>query len=192
MQRLKGLSVLIPFILSGIIILTGCGQEEASGGVTDVTDALFLSENEAEESESMSSGETGTTAGTTAPVSEIAASQEQGKSRKARKLTDEECRELQNYINDTGSYGFLLSVYEKPQDLDAEQVFFTGAGLELITPTAEEREAYREITGGAETVNLFGISAQQATDYLQYKAGVSLDELTHKPDWVYLEDYDTY
>ena len=192
MQRLKGLSVLIPFILSGIIILTGCGQEEASGGVTDVTDALFLSENEAEESESMSSGETGTTAGTTAPVSEIAASQEQGKSRKARKLTDEECRELQNYINDTGSYGFLLSVYEKPQDLDAEQVFFTGAGLELITPTAEEREAYREITGGAETVNLFGISAQQATDYLQYKAGVSLDELTHKPDWIYLEDYDTY
>ena len=192
MQRLKGLSVLIPFILSGIIILTGCGQEEASGGVTDVTDALFLSENEAEESESMSYGETGTAAGTTAPVSEIAASQEQGKFRKARKLSDEECRELQNYINDTGSYGFLLSVYEKPQDLDAEQVFFTGAGLELITPTAEEREAYREITGGAETVNLFGISAQQVTDYLQYKAGVSLDELTHKPDWIYLEDYDTY
>ena len=41
-------------------------------------------------------------------------------------------------------------------------------------------------------MNLFGISAQQATDYLQYKAGVSLDELTHKPDWIYLEDYDTY
>ena len=183
MQRLKGLSVLIPFILSGIIVLTGCGQEEASGGVTDVTDALFLSENEAEESESMSYGETGTAAGTTAPVSEIAASQEQGKFRKARKLSDEECRELQNYINDAGSYGFLLSVYEKPQDLDAEQVFFTGAGLELITPTEEEREAYREITGGAETVNLFGISAQQVTDYLQYKAGVSLDELTRQPDW---------
>ena len=192
MQRLKGLSVLIPFILSGIIVLTGCGQEEASGGVTDVTDALFLSENEAEESESMSYGETGTAAGTTAPVSEIAASQEQGKFRKARKLSDEECRELQNYINDAGSYGFLLSVYEKPQDLDAEQVFFTGAGLELITPTEEEREAYREITGGAETVNLFGISAQQVTDYLQYKAGVSLDELTRQPDWIYLEDYDTY
>lgn len=188
MQRLKGLSVLIPFILSGIMILTGCGQEEASGGVTDVTDALFLSENEVEEPESTSSGETGSTA----PVSEIAVSQEQGKTQKARKLSDEECGELQEYINDTGNYGFLLSVYEKPQDLDAEQVFFTGAGLELMTPTDEEREAYREKTGKEETVNLFGISAQQATDYLQYKAGVSLDELTHKPDWIYLEDYDTY
>ena len=188
MQRLKGLSVLIPFIISGIMILTGCGQEEASGGVTDVTDALFLSENETAEAESTSSGETGTTA----PVSEIAASQEQGNTQKARKLSDEECLELQNYINETGNYGFLLSVYEKPQDLDAEQAFFIGAGLELRIPTEEEREAYMEATGGEETVNLFGMSAQQVTDYLQYKAGVSLDELTHQPGWIYLEDYDTY
>ena len=188
MQRLKGLSVLIPFIISGIMILTGCGQEEASGGVTDVTDALFLSENETAEAESTSSGETGTTA----PVSEIAASQEQGNTQKARKLSDEECLELQNYINETGNYGFLLSVYEKPQDLDAEQAFFIGAGLELRIPTEEEREAYMEATGGEETVNLFGMSAQQVTDYLQYKAGVSLDELTHQPGWTYLEDYDTY
>ena len=157
MQRLKGLSVLIPFILSGIMILTGCGQEEASGGVTDVTDALFLSEKEAEETGSTMtvSGETATTA----PVSEIAASQEQGNAPKARKLSEEECKELQNYINDIGNYGFLLSVYEKPQDLNAEQVFFTGAGLELMTPSEEEREAYMEETGEEDTVNLFGMGA---------------------------------
>jgi hypothetical protein len=147
-----------------------------------------LSENETAEAESTSSGETGTTV----PVSEIAASQEQGNTQKARKLSDEECLELQNYINETGNYGFLLSVYEKPQDLDAEQAFFIGAGLELRIPTEEEREAYMEATGGEETVNLFGMSAQQVTDYLQYKAGVSLDELTHQPGWIYLEDYDTY
>ena len=40
MQRLKGLKVLLPFILTGIIVLTGCAQEEASGGVTDVADAI--------------------------------------------------------------------------------------------------------------------------------------------------------
>ena len=188
MQRLKGLSVLIPFILSGIMILTGCGQEEASGGVTDVTDALFLSEKEAEETGSTLSGETAATA----PVSEIAASQEQGNAQKARKLSDEECRELQNYINDIGNYGFLLSVYEKPQDLNAEQAFFTGAGLELMTPSEEEREAYMEETGEEDTVNLFGMGAQQVSDYLQYKAGVSLDELTNQPGWTYLEDYDTF
>jgi hypothetical protein len=134
------------------------------------------------------SGETATTA----PVSEIAASQEQGNAQKARKLSEEECKELQNYINDIGNYGFLLSVYEKPQDLNAEQVFFTGAGLELMTPTEEEREAYMEETGEEDTVNLFGMGAQQVSDYLQYKAGVSLDELTNQPGWTYLEDYDTY
>ena len=188
MQRLKGLSVLIPFILSGIMILTGGGQEEASGGVTDVTDALFLSENEAEEPGNTSAGDSGVTA----PVSEIAASREQGNTQKARKLSQEECGELQNYINDTGNYGFLLSVYEKPQDLNAEQAFFTGAGLELRIPTEEEREAYMEETGEEDTVNLVGMSAQQVSDYLQYKAGVSLDELTNQPGWTYLEDYDTY
>ena len=188
MQRLKGPSVLIPFILSGIMILTGCGQEEAAGGVTDVTDALFLSENEAEEPGNTSAGDSGVTA----PVSEIAASREQGNTQKARKLSQEECGELQNYINDTGNYGFLLSVYEKPQDLNAEQAFFTGAGLELRIPTEEEREAYMEETGEEDTVNLVGMSAQQVSDYLQYKAGVSLDELTNPPGWTYLEDYDTF
>ena len=190
MQRLKGPSVLIPFILSGIMILTGCGQEEASGGVTDVTDALFLSENETEDSGETSSGMTGT--GTTDSISEIAASQDQGNTQKARKLSEDECRVLQNYINETGNYGFLLSTYDKPQDLDAEQAFYVGAGLELIVPTQEEKEAYMEETGEEEAVNLFGMNARQVTDYLQYKAGVSVDELTHPPGWIYLEDYDTY
>lgn len=193
MQRLKGLKVLIPFILSGIMILTGCGQEEASGGVTDVTDALFLSENETSETAREAGNMSGGEAGTDGTVSEISSvSQNRGRDSKARNLSEEECLELQKYINEDGNYGFLLSVYENPQDLDAEQVFFVGAGLELKIPSQEEREAYLEETGGDDAVNLFGMSAQQVSDYLQYKAGVSLDELTNRPGWVYLEDYDAY
>lgn len=193
MQRLKGLKVLLPFILTGIIVLTGCAQEEASGGVTDVADALFLSENETSETAQEAGKTSGGSAGTDAAVSEISsASQGEESVPGARKLSDEECRELEKFINDTGNYGFLLSVYEKPQDLDAEQVFFVGAGLELKLPSQEERDAYLEETGEDDAVNLFGMGAQQISDYLQYKAGVSLDELTREPGWVYLEDYDAY
>lgn len=193
MQRFGGLRVLIPFIIAGSMILTGCAQEEASGGVTDVTEALFSTQNEtseeAQENETTASGESVTSAA----VSQITTvSQGSENVSKARTLSQEECAVLEKYINETANYGFLLSVYDKPQDLDAEQVFYIGAGLDLVLPSEEEREAYLEETGEEEAVNLFGIGAHQASDYLQYKAGVSLDELTTQPDWVYLEEYDTY
>ena len=46
MRNSRGQVLLIPIILSVMIALAGGAQEEASGGVTDVAGALFLSENE--------------------------------------------------------------------------------------------------------------------------------------------------
>lgn len=196
MRNRKGRRVLIPFILATVLIMTGCAQEEAPGGVTDVTGAFALPEGETgEDAQTQASGEKSSEEASpaTVTVSEISsASEEEGNRPKARNLSESECLELEKFINDTGNYGFLLSVYEKPQDLDAEQVFFEGAGLELRVPAEEEREAYLEETGEEMAVNLFRLGATQVNDYLQYRAGVSMDELSHKPDWVYLEDYDAY
>ena len=181
-------------MLAIVLILTGCAQEEAPGGVTDVTGAFALPEGETDEG-AQTTGRTSSeeAAPATVTVSEISsASENEGNPPKARKLSDDECGELEKFINDIGNYGFLLSVYEKPQDLDADQVFFEGAGLELSIPEEEEREAYLEETGEESAVNLFRIGATQVNDYLQYRAGVSMDELSHKPDWVYLEEYDAY
>lgn len=191
MQNRKGRFVLVQFILAGMIALTGCAQEEAPGGVTDVSGALFLSENESSEETAEASAEVALTTGT--QITEIsAAAQEDTAKERARKLTEEELAQMQEFINEEGSYGFLLSTYERPQDLDAGQVFYTGAGLPLDPVTEEERDAYLEETGGDEAVNLFRLTAQQVDDYLQYSAGISVEELTQSPDWVYLEDYDAY
>ena len=181
-------------MLAGILILAGCAQEEAPGGVTDVTGAFALPEGETDEAAQTTgqapSEETGPA---TVTVSEISSASEDEENRpKARILSEDECGELEKFINGIGNYGFLLSIYEKPQDLDADQVFFAGAGLELSVPEEEEREAYLEETGEDKAVNLFRLGATQVNDYLQYRAGVSMDELSHKPDWVYLEDYDAY
>lgn len=196
MRNRKGRRVLIPFILATVLIMTGCAQEEAPGGVTDVTGAFALPEGETgEDAQTQASGEKSSEEASpaTVTVSEISsASEEEGNRPKARNLSENECLELEKFINDTGNYGFLLSVYEKPQDLDAEQVFFEGAGLELRVPAEEEREAYLEETGEEMAVNLFRLGATQVNDYLQYRAGVSMDELSRRPDWVYLEEYDAY
>lgn len=184
MRYKKGWNFLFPFILTGMIALSGCADEEAPGGVTDVSGALFLSEN-AGEGDAEGAQESG--------VSEISGAQtDPGVTPAAKELSEEECAELESFLNDTGCYGFLLSVYERPQDLDAEQVFFVGAGLETGRVTDEEREAYLERTGREEAVNLFKLSAPQVSDYLLYRAGISYQELSDKPDWVYLEDYDAY
>lgn len=194
MRYSKGHVILIPFILTIMIALAGCAQEEASGGVTDVADALFLSGNEdgatADTEGSSAAAQKATSA--SSEVSEITSASKEEKKVPVKKLTDEECRQMERFLNDVGSYGFLLSVYEKPQDLDAEQVFYIGAGLAKIGLPEEEREAYLEETEEEEAPNLFRLSSQQISDHLQYKAGISLDELTSQPDWVYLEDYDAF
>ena len=196
MRDRKGLRVLIPFILATVLIMTGCAQEEAPGGVTDVTGAFALPEGETgSDAQTQAPGKTSSEEASpaTVTVSEISsASEDEGNRPKARKLSADECAELEKFINETGNYGFLLSIYEKPQDLNAEQVFFAGAGLELSVPSEEEREAYLEETGEEKAVNLFRLGATQVNDYLQYRAGVSIDELSRTPDWVYLEDYDAY
>ena len=197
MRNRKGLRVLIPCMLVIVLIMTGCAQEEAPGGVTDVTGAFAMPEGETAETAeaAQKTGETSSEEAdtVTVTVSEISsASENQGNPPKASTLSQEECGELQKFINEVGNYGFLLSIYERPQDLDASQVFFAGAGLELRVPAEEEREAYLEETGAEEAANLFRLGATQVNDYLQYRAGVSMEELSRQPDWVYLEDYDAY
>ena len=107
-------------------------------------------------------------------------------------LSAAECMAMEAFLNEEGSYGFLLSIYEVPQQIDAEQVFYLGAGLETATPTGEEKEAYLEEKGVSEDPNVLRLTRSQINDYLQYRAGVSIEDLYRQPDWTYLKDYDAY
>ena len=200
----KGLGLLIPFLFSIMIALAGCAQEEASGGVTDVAGALFLSENgtgaaaETENQGGTAAQSAGTVQGSSfssaaSLVSEIEEVRDTAAAaEKARILTEEERVKMEGFLNEEGSCGFLLSIYEKPQDLDAGKVFFAGAGLAERNVSEEEKEAYLDETGEEDAPDLMRLGAQQISDLLQYRAGISPEELTNVPDWVYLEEYDAY
>ena len=153
MRYSKGWKILVPFILSATIALAGCAQEEASGGVTDVADALFLSEHENGTAQTAEQSATITEdmPNATSEVSEILTeSGEDAAVEQAKKLTEEECVQIEQFLGDVGSIGFLLSVYERPEDLDAEQVFMIGAGLPVTEVTEEEVEEKKKKTGEEE------------------------------------------
>ena len=67
-----------------------------------------------------------------------------------RELTSEELRKFTQWINQVNNYGFLLSEYTQPQDVDLSQVFYIGAGIENTSLSEEEEAAYLKITGDEE------------------------------------------
>ena len=70
-----------------------------------------------------------------------------------RDLTSEELREFTRWINqgsNCGNYGFLLSEYTRPEDVDLSQVFYAGAGIENMPLSEAERAEYLKITGDEE------------------------------------------
>ena len=107
-------------------------------------------------------------------------------------LSGKECKAMEAFLNEEGSYGFLVTTYEVPEQLDASQIFYIGGGLDVEVPEGDEREAYLEAAGLTEDPDVIRLTAAQINDYLQYRAGVSLGDLYEQPDWVFLPEYRSY
>ena len=65
----------------------------------------------------------------------------EGQENVPRDLTSEELRGFTQWINGKSNYGFLLSEYTRPQDVDLSQVFYSGAGIETAPLSKAEEEA---------------------------------------------------
>lgn len=228
--------LLVPFII-GCIALTqvGCGDDAAPEGITDGSGALSMTQDSDGRTQSDTQD-----AGTSETAAAAQREETEGSSSSsAQNLTSVQCQELQTYINREDSYGFLLSSYEKPEDIDAEQVFYIGAGIESQELSEDEIAAFQAAeaagdsaeTGGTQSetgdssqsgstgdeadsddgstgkssadeddsasadscINLLRLTAGQIEDLLQYKAGISLEDLSKQPDdWIYLSQYDAY
>lgn len=59
---------------------------------------------------------------------DLSAPEEEEKSLEARSLSKEELSEFTKFVTEAdgyGNYGFLLSVYDSPEKIDLEEVFYT-------------------------------------------------------------------
>lgn len=109
-----------------------------------------------------------------------------------RRLTAEELEEYTEWVQDNSNYGFLLSDWENPTQIDLYQVFYSGAGV-ARQGTEEEKQAFLERHDQQEIYTDFiAIDKADVDALLVEKTGLTYDELVMKgskgmEDWYYAE-----
>ena len=84
---------------------------------------------------------------------------------------------LQNYLNEDSSYGFLLSSYDIPEEIDLNQVFYSGAGYEQKELTKKEKELLlQRIPQDEISTPVVKVTDEQVDTLLRQKAGITYDE----------------
>lgn len=107
-------------------------------------------------------------------------------------LSDEELDSFTDFVNSIENYGFLLSEYTAPTDVDLYEVFYCGAGISVHSLTDGELEAYEQATDWTIELDVERLTTAQIDDFLVKKTGYSLDEMKEPITWTYLEQYDAY
>lgn len=97
-----------------------------------------------------------------------------------RKLTEEELQVYTEYVRDISNYGFLLSEWEKPEQIDLMEVFYGGAGISH-EGTPEEIAAFLDRYGreGLET-DFVAVAREDVNTFLLEKIGLTYDEILAK------------
>lgn len=84
---------------------------------------------------------------------------------------------LQSYLNEDSSYGFLLSSYDIPEEIDLNQVFYSGAGYEQKELTKKEKELLlQRIPQDEIRTPVVKVTDEQVDTLLRQKAGITYDE----------------
>lgn len=162
-------------------------ETERTGETTEGEDATAENKGTASGgTEAKKEGETQTRDGS----GENGAAKERGVE---RSLTEQELQQFSDYVNQNENYGFLMSVYDTPADIDLDELFYSGAGIETERADDEEIAAYLKETGYEELYTDFThLTSLQIDTFLQEKTGLSYSQMNHPLTWVYLPEYDTY
>lgn len=169
-------------LLTGMvcIILGSCG--------IDSKDNKGNAEGTEENAKEIQSGETET------KPDDGKGTEETGNPGTLRQLTAEELQAFTDYINEKENYGFLLSVYDTPAEVDLDQVFYSGAGIAAAPLSEEEAQEYLAVTGQEEIyTDVTRIEAAKLDEFLLEKTGLTYAEMKRPLDgWAYLAKYDIY
>ena len=148
--------------------------------------------------EDKSSGSVSSSAGAATGGSRGAAEQEQTASvdrlGKLKEMGAEDLAALEEYLNESSSYGFLHSTYEEPADIDLNQVFYAGAGFKQEKLDKKEKELLYERSPVKDTnIPVTKVTEEQIDDLLNRKAGITYEESNRKLDtegsWVHIGRY---
>lgn len=165
----KGMELISALLLAGL--LGGCGMQQEETTVTQdrETEAEQTIWEEAAKEESAQEE--------ASEAEEISGSEENPASEKEDVLSEEELDEYTQWIRGYGVYGFLLSDWSIPAEVNLWDVFYSGAGLSA-TPTEEQISSYLDLTGQEELYTEFFVIPKSDLDrLLSERLGKTYDEL---------------
>lgn len=110
----------------------------------------------------------------------------------ARELSKEELDELTKFVQQSSNYGFLLSEYDTPEDVELGEVFHNGAGFSEEMTTQEVEAYLKECDQEELLTDCVKVTANNVEELLQKYLGIGLADMHTRMDGVYLEDYDAY
>lgn len=107
-------------------------------------------------------------------------------------LSEEEIQFFTDLIQKMENYGFLLSAYDTPEDVDLGEVFYSGAGIDEVM-SDEEIEAYLAERQQEEIyTDCVKVSRERIDAFLRAKLGIGLEEIRTPFPWFYLSEFDSY
>ncbi|MDE5865746.1 MAG: hypothetical protein K2H31_03985, partial [Lachnospiraceae bacterium] len=110
----------------------------------------------------------------------------------SNELSDEELNDFTDFFQSIENYGFLLSDYTTPTDVDLNEVFYCGAGFIAYDLSDDVKAAYEQEVGWPIELDAECLTTKQIDDFLMEKTGYSLEEMNKPLSWAYLEQYDSY
>lgn len=110
----------------------------------------------------------------------------------AAELTDDEKQFFTDFIQEKENYGFLLSDYDVPRDVNIGEVFYGGAGFGEEIPE-EDIPIYLEAVGEEELyLDCVKMTRPDIEEFLQRKLGLGLEDMSSPLDMVYVAETDSY
>ena len=109
-----------------------------------------------------------------------------------REITDSEKEELTNFVRGWDAYGFLLSEYTMPVEVNLGEVFYSGVGVSEDI-SSDEIAAYLKACDQEEmNTDCVKITKQSVESVLDKRLGMTLDEANLSDIGVYLPEYEAY
>lgn len=108
-------------------------------------------------------------------------------------LTEQELARWTDYVNSRENNAFLLSYYDEPKQIDLNELFYTGCGLDMEELTDKEVQEYLEWAEMDEVYTDFTrITGEQVASVLKQRLGLTMEDMEQPLEWCYLTNSDAY
>ena len=157
-------------------VLSACGQKEDTPDVRDLNSDT-VSQTVNGENEKLETTKT-------MEISETI---------KTRELFKEEIEFFDKYLFSSENAGFLLSTYKSAEEIDLNELFYSGAGISNGSLTEAQKADYLNASGGTEIyTDVVSLTTAEIDNYLLEKTGLTSGQMKKTLDWVYSAQTDTW